>query len=131
MTDNHPTNSTTIRPAAAWPTFEADHARAELEAMKLLCARVPMRNVTVRTGLRMAHVRWLAKLVAEDATTPAPRNVLRHPRRPRAARIRVIDLSGQPPLPQAGQPGGGEQLALGPEADDGASAQRAAGSHQP
>ncbi|MEV7887471.1 hypothetical protein ACWD3I_25800 [Streptomyces sp. NPDC002817] len=118
-TEDTPTTDetpTTVQPAAAWPNYETDHARKELAAMKMLCAGASLRTVRLRTQLSWAQVRALAEVVAEDATTPPPRNVLRDPRPHRAARIRVV------PRPPVQEPADDppptdttEQLSLLPE----------------
>ncbi|MFH0246169.1 hypothetical protein ACGRHY_27975 [Streptomyces sp. HK10] len=81
----------TVQPAATWPTYEADHARAELAAMQMLVAGTPLPRIKQRTHLSWAHLKRLAELVAEEAQNPAkPRNVLRDRRPRRPARIRVV-----------------------------------------
>ncbi|EGX54589.1 MULTISPECIES: hypothetical protein [Streptomyces] len=125
-TDDTPTTDetiTTVQPAAPWPNYEADHARKELAAMKMLCDGASLRTVRLRTQLSWAQVRALAEVVAEDATTPPPRNVLRDRRPHRAARIRVVPRR---PAPESAQESADEvqstdtteQLSLLPEQED-------------
>lgn len=118
MTTDETTDTTTatVQPAAAWPNYEADHARKELAAMKMLCDGASLRTVQLRTRLSWAQVRALADVVAEDAATPPPRNVLRDRRPHRAARIRVVPRPpAQEPADDPPSPDTTEQLSLLPE----------------
>nr|WP_258404959.1 hypothetical protein [Streptomyces sp. FR1] len=112
--------TTTIQPAAPWPNYEADHARKELAAMQMLCNGASLRTVRLRTQLSWAQVKALAEVVAEDAKTPPPRNVLRDPRPHRAARIRVVPRRPAPepaqePADEVPSTDTTEQLSLLPE----------------
>lgn len=118
-TDDTPTTdetTTTVQPAAAWPNYETDHARKELAAMRMLCDGASLRTVKLRTQLSWAQIRALADVVAEDANTPPPRNVLREPRPHRAARIRVVPRPpAQAPTDDPPSTDSTEQLSLLPK----------------
>ncbi|WP_019061508.1 hypothetical protein [Streptomyces prunicolor] len=118
-TDEQPTTdetTATVQPAAAWPNYESDHARKELSAMRMLCDGASLRTVKLRTQLTWPQVRALAELVAEDAKTPPPRNVLRDARPHRAARIRVVPRPpAQAPADDPPSTDTTEQLNLLPE----------------
>ncbi|MFB6881250.1 hypothetical protein ACFCY8_10490 [Streptomyces noursei] len=89
---NDETDTATVQPAAAWPSYEEDHAQAELAALRMLVAKASLSSVRQRTGLSWAHIYRLATLVNEEARDPAvPRNVLRDPRPRRPARIQVVE----------------------------------------
>ncbi|MFJ1742620.1 hypothetical protein ACIOG4_28590 [Streptomyces microflavus] len=111
MTNETKTEKATVQPARAWPSYEADHARAELAALRMLCARAPMHHIRTRTRLSWAHIHRLAELVAEDSAAPAPRNVIRDRRTSRPARVRVVRPRRSAP-PAAGE----EDRTAGPSA---------------
>ncbi|MFI7087713.1 hypothetical protein ACIBUR_29465 [Streptomyces anulatus] len=97
-TDETKPEKAKVQPARAWPTYEADHAHAELAALRMLCAGAPLRHIRTRTRLSWAHIHRLAKLVAEDRA-PVPRNVIRDRRSLRPARVRVVQRHR--PIPPA------------------------------
>ncbi|MFD3422649.1 hypothetical protein [Streptomyces decoyicus] len=99
MTTEEP-DTTTIQPAVAWPSYELDHARAEVVALRMLVEGATLSRVRQRTRLGWEHIYRLADVVREEARTPAaPRNVLRDRRPRRPARIRVVEPR-QEELPQ-------------------------------
>ncbi|MEU5425848.1 hypothetical protein AB0H73_09595 [Streptomyces olivoreticuli] len=79
---------TRIKPAATWPNYDGDVARAELAAMDMLVNGISQSRVVRRTGLSTYRVQRLVMLLEEDSKKPPrPRNVCRHPRPRNAARI--------------------------------------------
>ncbi|MFI0742524.1 hypothetical protein ACH4PU_31270 [Streptomyces sp. NPDC021100] len=91
---------TRIKPAASWPNYDGDIARAELAAMELLVQRMPESRVVRRTGLSAHRVHRLAQLVEEDSKNPPrPRNVCRRPQprpTPRTAEGHHVTAAVQP-----------------------------------
>lgn len=86
--DPAPSTKAVIRPAALWPQYNVDRARAELIAMELLTQGVSQYRVRHITKLSSKNVRRLAAIVAEQAANPpTPRLGGRTPvRQPHQAR---------------------------------------------
>lgn len=96
--------SVTIQPAAAWPVFSADLARAELLAMQLLAAGHSVFRVRHMTSLTAREVRRLAAIVAEEALDPRPPRIVGRSPQPPGAPRRGARLPRPRPAPPANEP---------------------------
>ncbi|MFG3429410.1 hypothetical protein [Streptomyces californicus] len=91
----------TIQPARLWPVYNVSRARAEIIAIEMLTHGASRLRVRHSTKLSHREVQRLARLVAEEARSPAaPRIVCRTPARPRSAdqqRATATDESAERP----------------------------------